>query len=91
MVNSVNGELSTFEVFRKVAEIATLSNKGHFGLGTWEDEAHEGILNNKFKYMPLAPIVNDGKIYVWDTFLDGNSFERGDEILEINGKRQKVF
>ncbi len=40
VVNSVGEELSTFEVFQKISEIATLSNEGHFGLGSWEDEAH---------------------------------------------------
>ncbi|MEM9856591.1 MAG: hypothetical protein AAF843_04525 [Bacteroidota bacterium] len=76
IVNSIEGGFSTFELFQRISEIATLSNEGHFGLGTWEDEAHKGLIDGKLKYMPLAPHVLDGRIYVWDDLTNGDTFMR---------------
>lgn len=79
-------EVSLFEHFNMISQLCALSNEGHFGLGDWSDAVHKGIPDNTFRYLPMGIRILDGRIYVWEAYSDEGLLEKGDEILELNGK-----
>jgi len=88
IIKTVDGvrEMSLFKYFGLVNLIVANSNEGHFGVGNWEDEVHNGFGNNTYKYLPLSVEVLDNQVFVVKAFSNEGVLNRGDEILRINGK-----
>lgn len=75
---------SQIEYFRHITEMCAISNEGHFAIGSWSDTPHSGFASGDYRYLPISIQLLNGKIYLWNDYSNENSFERGDEILEIN-------
>ncbi len=89
VIQSVSGELTAFELFQKICQMAALSNEGHYELGTRDDIVHDAIFNQAAPFLPIAIKVVDNKLYVWGDFTEKGYFERGDQILSINGRTDR--
>ncbi|MEO9871440.1 S41 family peptidase [Ekhidna sp.] len=83
------GSYSIIEHFKLITELSTISNEGHFALGSWSDSPHQGFGNDTYKYLPLSIQILNGRIYLWNDYSNENQLERGDEIMIINGKSSK--
>ncbi|MTI19892.1 hypothetical protein E1176_02555 [Fulvivirga sp. RKSG066] len=84
VIEKVNGEISLIKHFQNVSEICVLSNEGHFAIGKWSDEVHEGFLNNTYRYLPLSINIIDNDLIVRIDNSMEKQLEQGDKILSIN-------
>lgn len=89
ILDSVEGECDVFTYFQLVSAIVACSHEGHYHVGSWDDVALKGFLDNVYTYLPLSVKILDGHLYVWSDFSEENSLSRGDEILSINGRDTK--
>ncbi|MBD8490643.1 hypothetical protein IFO69_17955 [Echinicola sp. CAU 1574] len=78
-------EISLNAYFTYISQICALSDEGHFALGNWSDTVHNGIPQNKFKYLPIAIKVIDNDLYVWRDYSLKPIMNQGDKIISING------
>ncbi len=86
LISSVSkSSLSNYEAFDLISQLCAFSNEGHFSLGTWEDQVHQGIINNEVSYIPLVVKIANSKLYVWLDLSDEQVLKRGAEIISING------
>ena len=86
LVNLISADsISYLEAFKRISQLATLSNEGHFSLGNWQDTVHSGFLANRYQYLPVSVRILDGKIFAWIDNSNEQVLNRGDEILNING------
>ncbi|MCT4622234.1 MAG: S41 family peptidase [Schleiferiaceae bacterium] len=77
--------LNRFDHFKLMSTLCALSNEGHFGLGNWQDTVHNGFMQNRFKYLPVAISIIDGGIYVWKDYSNERLLASGDKIVSVNG------
>lgn len=86
LFSSLPPQINSFEHFKIISKIASLSNEGHFMLGNWEDEVHLGIIEDQLAYPPFEVWILDKRIYIRLDLTEEGYFTPGDEIIEINGK-----
>ncbi len=89
ILSSVEGECDVFTYFQLISAIVTASNEGHYHVGSWDDVALKGFLENAYTYMPMSVKILDGRLYVWYDLSNEHVLSPGDEILSINGKSTK--
>ncbi|MDW3192926.1 MAG: S41 family peptidase [Cytophagales bacterium] len=82
---SAGEERSTLHFFSLVSQLCAMANEGHFVVHDWEDELHQGFGNNTYAYLPIQVKIRAQRLYVYGDFTDEQPFERGDEIIAING------
>lgn len=78
--------VSVGSVFNAVSQLCVLSKEGHFSLGKWEDDVHRPIDKSEQAYLPLILKVMDGRAYVRVDRTPTKNFEKGTEVVAINGR-----
>ena len=78
--------VSVGSLFNAVSQLCVLSKEGHFSLGKWEDDIHRPIEKSEQAYLPLLVKVMDGRAYIRADRTPTHHFEKGTEIVAINGR-----
>lgn len=86
LLSELPAECTPTQYLTYVTKICALSREGHFAVGNWSDTVHRGIPNDSYQYLPLVVRIIDSRVFVWYDVSNEGSFERGDELLAINGK-----
>ncbi|MFY0689924.1 MAG: hypothetical protein JXQ90_22325 [Cyclobacteriaceae bacterium] len=82
--NSDNESTTLLNLYQKVSELSALSNEGHFDVTS--KLIFGGFGQNEYLYLPITVIVLEGSLYVWFDLSNEQLMDRGNEILNINGK-----
>lgn len=86
LIASLPGDSIThLQHFTFISKLCSMSNEGHFAMGSWSDTVHTGIPDNRYRYMPLEVKILEGKLYVWGDYSNEQTLSTGDEIISING------
>lgn len=85
-INQIPQEpISRLTFFSLVSQLCSMANEGHFQVHNWNDKLHKGFVDNTYAFLPLQVKIISKKIYVFGDFSDEQQFDRGDEIIAING------
>ncbi len=84
VIAQLNGAASIGDCYKYINQIGALCNEGHFRVDT--KKVFAGILNNSYRYLPVAVKILNGKLYVWRSFTAIKLLKQGDQILSINGR-----
>ncbi len=88
ITQEVDGEpVSLIAYFQKVSRMCALSNEGHFKLGDWQDTVHQPFMDFRYRYMPFSIKLISGRFYVDEDYSSEQLMKKGDQILEINGRK----
>ncbi|MEM9050767.1 MAG: S41 family peptidase [Bacteroidota bacterium] len=89
LLATITEEISKYDLYKKVAQMAALSNEGHFSLGNDKDFVHSDVWNSEEPFFPLFVVIIEDSIYVYYDLSEENQLQKGDQILSINGRTSK--
>jgi len=72
--------------FKIASRLGAEVNEGHLSIGSNDDPFRKGFYDGTFKYLPLSVFYTNNKLYLWKQVTEDTLFQKGDEILSINGK-----
>lgn len=91
LISSIKDSSTLLEAYQAFSRVCAWANEGHFEIGTWQDEVHKGIGEDKEAFFPIRIRIVNQQIYVWYDLTEKGYFQKGDRILAINGKSDSLI